>query len=86
MQHVHTRDWVDAGTTVKVDCDRQCNVMVMDDQNYSAFRRGASFRYLGGFYKRLHAAINVSGAGHWNTVIALDGGRANIKYSIDYIV
>lgn len=84
MQHIHAREWLDAGSTVRLDCDHQCNVLVMDDQNYSRYRRGQSFQHYGGFFKRLPAALGVPTSGHWNTVIDLGGGRANIRYAINY--
>lgn len=84
MQYIHAREWLNAGSTVRVDCDHQCNVLVMDDHNYSLYRRGQSFRHLGGFFKRLPVKLGVPNGGHWNTVIDLGGGRANIRYAIDY--
>lgn len=85
MQHIHTREWLGSGARVRVDCDHQCNVMVMDDPNYARYRRGEEFRYHGGFYKRLPALVAVPASNHWNTVIDLGGGAANIRYSISYI-
>ncbi|PQM26381.1 DUF1883 domain-containing protein [Sphingopyxis lindanitolerans] len=85
MQHIHAREWLDAGNRVRVDCDHQCNVLVMDDHNYSLYRRGQSFRHFGGFFKRLPAVVSVPNGGNWNTVIDLGGGRANIRYAINYL-
>jgi hypothetical protein len=85
VQHIHDREWLEAGTTVRVDCDHQCNVLVMDDHNYSQYRRSASFHHFGGFFQRLPALIGVPDTGHWNTVIDLGGGQASIRYSIDYL-
>ena len=86
MSHVHARDHLVAGTTVRVDCDHQCNVMVMDDQNYAQYRRGGGgFRYHGGFYRQLPVGIRVPHGGYWNTVIDLGGGSARIRHSINYI-
>lgn len=85
MQHIHSRGWVDAGGRVRVECDHQCNVLVMDDQNYARYRNGQSYKYFGGFFRRLPALIGISSNGHWNTVIDLGGGSANIRYAINYI-
>ncbi len=85
MQHIHARDWLHAGSRVRVDCDHQCNVLVMDDHNYSLYRRGQRFRHFGGFFKRLPAILGVPSSGHWNTVIDLGGGSANISYAINYL-
>lgn len=85
MQHIHTREWLEAGDRVRVDCDHQCNVLVMDDRNYSLYKTGQAFRHLGGFFKRLPAVLGVPRSGHWNTVIDLGGGRAQVRYSINIL-
>lgn len=82
---IHARDQLDEGTTVRVDCDHQCNVLVMDDHNFAAYRRGRAYEYFGGFYRRLPALVAVPRSGFWNTVIDLGGGRANIRYNISYV-
>lgn len=85
MSHIHAREFLRSGATVRVDCDHQCNVLVMDDTNYRAYQSGGRATYYGGFYTRLPALIGVPCNGHWNTVIDLGGGRANIRYNISYL-
>lgn len=85
MDFVHARDYLQDGDIVIVNCDHQCNVMVMDDANFSRYRRGEGFEYSGGFYERLPARIAVSRSDNWNTVIDLGGRRANIRYGIRYL-
>lgn len=82
---IHAREHLRGGTVVRVDCDHQCNVLVMDDQNFTAFRRRGRYQYFGGFYKRLPALVEVPHSGWWNTVIDLGGGRANIRHEITYV-
>jgi hypothetical protein len=85
MDFIHAREWLDTGDIVIVSCDHQCNVRVMDDSNFSSYRSGGQHRYYGGHYKRLPARIAVPHSGNWNTVIDLGGGRASIRYNIQYI-
>lgn len=85
MQHIHAREQLESGTTVRVDCDHQCNVMVMDDTNYAQYRRGRQFRYHGGFFNRLPALIGIPHGGFWNVVLDLGSGRAQIQYNISYL-
>ena len=85
MQHIHAREHLRAGAAVRVDCDHQCNVLVMDDHNYVQYRRGGPFRHLGGFYQRLPAVIQVPTSGYWNVALDLAGGHANIRHSISYV-
>ncbi|MEY8769036.1 DUF1883 domain-containing protein [Erwinia sp. ACCC 02193] len=86
MSHIHSREYMDGGSTVSVQCSHQINVLVMDDTNYSNYKSGRSCRYYGGFYKMLPANITVPSTGYWNVVLALPAGhRANIRYSINII-
>jgi hypothetical protein len=82
---IHTREWLDDGDIVVVDCDHQCNVRLTDDANFHSFRSGRRHQYYGGFYPRLPARIVVPSSGFWNITIDLGGGRANIRYSINYL-
>lgn len=86
MSYIHSREWVDSGSIVSVQCSHQINVLVMDDTNYSMFKRGQSAKVYGGFYTGFPANISVPHSGNWNVVLALPPGRrANIKYSINII-
>ncbi len=82
---IHAREYLDSGDVVRLDCDTQCNFMIMTDTNFSAYRSGGRFNYHGGHYKRFPAAIDVPSSGHWNVVIDLGGGRANIRYNVSYL-
>lgn len=82
---IHAREHLNEGDIVVVNCDHQCNVLVMDDSNFQRYRRGESYHYHGGFYKRLPARIGVPSAGYWNVAIDLGAGRANIRYNIGYV-
>ena len=84
-QFIHARDHLAAGTTIRVDCDHQCNVLLMDDANFAAYRRRGRYQYRGGFTARPPAFITVPHSGFWNTVIDLGGGSAQIRYDINYI-
>ncbi|UXY08969.1 DUF1883 domain-containing protein [Kosakonia sp. ML.JS2a] len=86
MSHIHSREYIEGGSTVSVQCSHQINVIVMDDTNYSNYNSGRGFRHYGGFYKMFPANIVVPTTGHWNIVLALPAGhRANIRYSINIL-
>ncbi|MGR7890444.1 DUF1883 domain-containing protein [Klebsiella aerogenes] len=83
MSHIHSREYIEQGRVVHVECSHQINVMVMDDNAYSSFKRGSRHNYYGGFYTRFPVNIAVPHTGYWNIVLALPPGyRANIQYSI----
>lgn len=86
MSYLHNRILVNAGQTISVQCSHQINVLVMDDTNYSRYKRGQSAQYYGGFYTHFPANITVPHTGHWNVVLALPPGhRATIRHSINII-
>ncbi|OSL95220.1 hypothetical protein EBAG_00501 [Escherichia coli T426] len=86
MSHIHSREYMNDGDIVTVQCSHQINVLLMDDSNYRAFKRGGRFTYYGGFYERFPANITSPHSGYWNVVLALPPGhRANIRYSINVI-
>jgi hypothetical protein len=82
---IHASEHLNAGSIVKLECDTQCNFMLMTDSDFSNYRRGGAHHYYGGFFKRFPATIVVPHTDHWNVVVDLGGGRANIRYSISYI-
>lgn len=85
MNHLHIRDYIQGGRTVRVEIDTQANVMLLDDVNYSHYKSGLNFRYDGGFYKTSPALIDVPHTGNWNVVIDLGGGSGTIRHSIEII-
>jgi hypothetical protein len=82
---IHAREYLHAGDVVIVQCSHQCNVRLMDDPNFNSYRNGAHHNCYGGFYRRLPARIAVPNDDYWNVTIDLGGGRANIRYNIEYL-
>lgn len=85
MHFIHSKEYLNAGDVVVLDCDTQCNFMLTDDSNFSSYKRGGQFRYYGGHFKLFPARIAVPHAGNWNVTIDLGGGRANIRYNLQVI-
>lgn len=86
VSHIQSREYIESGKVVSVQCSHQINVLVMDDTNYSKYQRGQSAKVYGGFYTHFPANIAVPHSGNWNIVLALPPGhRANINYSINII-
>jgi hypothetical protein len=59
--------------------------MLMDDLNFSSYKRSQGFTHYGGHYKMFPARIPAPSSGYWNIVLDLGGGSANIKYSINVL-
>lgn len=79
---IHSREYLNAGDIIILDCDTQCNFILLDDTNFSHYRNRRSFEHLGGFFERFPAKITAPHSGYWNAVIDLGGGRANIRYDL----
>lgn len=84
MAQIHSREFLNGGDAFVVNCSHQANVLVMDDANFSAYRRGRSARYYGGFFRRLPATIPVPHGGHWNAVLEAPGGARYDMSTIHY--
>lgn len=83
MSHfIHGRENLATGDAVQVDCDTQCNVLLLNDTNFAAYKRGEAYNFYGGFFTHFPASITAPHAGYWNVVIDLGGGRATIRYTI----
>jgi hypothetical protein len=82
---IHDRQYLHQGDVVTVECDHQCNIRLLDDQNFEQFKHGRQHKYYGGFYRLLPARIVVPNTGYWNLALDLGGKRAHIRHSIKYI-
>lgn len=85
MNFLHSREHLEEGDIVEVQCSHQCNVRLTTDTNFASFKRGRAHQYFGGFYKMLPARIAAPHSGYWNITIDLGGGSANIRHSINII-
>ena len=85
MNFIHSREYLNRGDIVQLDCDIQCNFMITTDAAFSSYRCGGRFQYYGGHYQRFPARITVPHSDNWNITIDLGGGRANIRYNISVL-
>lgn len=85
MSFLHSREYLNAGDIVVVNCSHQCNVMLMDDTNFRSYQSRGRFSCFGGFFKKLPARIAAPSNGEWNIVLDLGGGSATIRHSIQIV-
>ncbi len=69
---------------VQVELDHAANVILLDDINFSAFRRGSRCRYFGGYYKQTPVRLVPPHEGSWHVVVHLGGyaGRVNASMAL----
>ena len=82
---VHAQQKLAKGDVVVVQCSHQCNVLLMDDQNFELYRTRQKHQFYGGRYTHFPARLPVPETGHWNVVIDLGGRQATIQHTISYI-
>ena len=82
---IHAHQNLAKGDVVVVQCSHQCNVFLMDDQNFAAYRQRGKFTFFGGHAKLFPVKMPVPAGGHWNIVIDLGGKQAEITHQISYI-
>jgi hypothetical protein len=82
MSFLHQRESLNRGDVVTLDCDTQCNFMLMDDSSFSTYKRGGRFTHYGGHFKRFPARIVTPRSGSWNIVVDLGGAQASIRYNL----
>jgi hypothetical protein len=86
MAHfIHAHQTLAKNDIVVVHCSHQCNVYLMDNANFAAYRQRGKFTFFGGFAKLFPVRMPVPSSGHWNVVIDLGGRQAEIQHTISYI-
>jgi len=85
MKFLHWEIQADEGAVVRVELDRQANVRLLDDSNFSAYRSGRRHRYQGGLMTRSPATIPVPHSGHWHVVVDVGGYGGRVAASVSVI-
>lgn len=66
--------------SVKVELQHAADVFLVDSTNFQKYKRGADFKYYGGYYTRSPVVITVSGAGRWYLIVR-GGGQYRYGFS-----
>ena len=81
MNYLHYELDLSAGDIVEVTLDKQANVRLLDEANYSLYRNGKRHRYHGGLVKASPVRIPAPHAGHWHVVVDLGGYAGTVRAS-----
>ncbi len=92
MKFIHQREYLDEGDTVVIQSSQPCNIRLMSDANFRAFKNGGRHTYHGGAFERFPARIKVPSSGFWNITLDTVTRRAisvtrkpKLEYSIRYV-
>jgi len=70
------------GEVVEVTLDTRANVRLLDDANFSNYKRGTHHNYYGGFAERSPVRLTAPRPGHWHLVIDLGGYAGSVRASV----
>jgi len=82
MNYLHYDLNIGIGQYVEVTLDKQANVRLLDDYNYSKYKRGDNHQYYGGLAKTSPATLKPPHSGHWHLVIDLGGYAGTVRASV----
>lgn len=82
MNYLHYDLNLSSGEIVEVTLDKQANVRLLDDANFSKYKRGIQHSYYGGLAKQSPVRIAAPRAGHWHLVIDLGGYAGSVGASV----
>ena len=85
MNYLHWEMNAGSGNVIAVELTRAANVLLLDDSNYSAYRRGGSYRYHGGHAKQTPARLVPPHSGHWHVVVDLGGYGGHVEASVSML-
>jgi pyruvate/oxaloacetate carboxyltransferase len=77
--------YIEAHTPVRITISgTEANIQLLDASNYSHYKNGRNYRYVGGHYKRSPALLETSHAGHWYVTGDLGGyaGKLGISATV----
>jgi hypothetical protein len=82
MNFLHYDLNLGSSDVVVVTLDKQANVQLMDDANFSNYKRGQRFTYYGGRATTSPARVRPPRAGRWHLAIDLGGHSGTVRASV----
>jgi hypothetical protein len=79
MKFLHWDFTAGPDNVIKVELDKQANVLLLDDINFGHYQSGGSYRNFGGLAKRSPATLVPPHIGHWHVVIDLGGYAGSVR-------
>jgi len=81
MNFLHYEFDLSSDDIVEVTLDKQANVRLLDNTNFSLYKDGKQHRYHGGLAKTSPVTLAAPYAGHWHVVIDLGGYAGTVRAS-----
>jgi Domain of unknown function (DUF1883) len=81
MNYLHYDFYLKKGESVEVTLNKRANVRLLDNSNYSKYKRGMQHKYYGGLATKSPTHLTPPHPGHWHVVIDLGGYAGTVKAS-----
>jgi hypothetical protein len=65
--------------------DGQANVLLMDSQNFDAYKQGRDYRYFGGHAKQSPVRLVPPRPGAWHLVVDLGGYAGKVRAGVSVL-
>lgn len=85
MDYLHWEMNAGSGNVIAVELTRAANVLLLDDINYGAYRRGGSYHYHGGYAKQTPVKLVPPHNGNWHVVVDLGGHGGHVEASVSVL-
>lgn len=85
MNFLHYNFHLSGNDVVEITLDRQAYARLLDDINFSRYRRGHRCTFYGGLVQESPAHISPPHAGHWHLAIDLGGRTGPVRASVRII-
>ena len=85
MSFIHMREFMGGGDVAIVDCARECRIMLMNDANFSCYRRGKKFFCRGDTRYPLPASLMAPATGFWNIVLEFAADAPEPRHSVQIV-
>jgi len=82
MNYLHYELELTPGDVVEVTLDKQANVRLLDEMNFSNYKRGERHTYFGGLANESPVRLPAPHSGHWHLVIDLGGYSGTVRASV----
>lgn len=82
MKFLHAEYQIAPDDIIQVVVTAQANVMLLDDQAFSAYQRGRSYKYVGGWAKQSPVRLSPPYGGRWHLVVDLGGRVGEVRAGV----
>jgi hypothetical protein len=82
VNYLHYDLKLEAGQAVEVTLDKQANVRLLDESNFSKYKRSERHEYFGGLTKTSPAVLKPPRPGRWHVVVDLGGYAGTVHASV----